>query len=36
VDVENDPDVEKIGGETEESGSEELEITDLVNSQKNI
>ena len=37
VDVNSDPDVEKIGGEkTEESGSEELDITDLVNSQKNI
>ena len=44
VDVENDPDVEKIGdedkgGETEsgdESGTEELDITDLVTSQKDI
>ena len=37
VDVNSDPDVEKIGGEkTEESGSEELDITDLVNSQKDI
>ena len=42
IDVENDPDVEKIDdeGESEESGSEEgteeLEITDLVDSQKNI
>jgi molecular chaperone GrpE (heat shock protein) len=42
IDVANDPDVEKIDdeGESEEStndnGSEELEITDLVNSQKNI
>jgi len=37
VDVANDPDVEKVGekGE-EETGSEELEITDLVKSQKNI
>ena len=45
IDVENDPDVEKIGdekkGETEESGTEEggteeLDITDLVTSQKDI
>jgi hypothetical protein len=43
IDVENDPDVEKIDdeGQSEETGtegeeSEELEITDLVNSQKNI
>ena len=43
IDIESDPDVEKINdeGESEEStddgsGSEELEITDLVNSQKNI
>lgn len=43
IDVANDPDVEKIDdeGESQEttdesSDSEELEITDLVNSQKNI
>jgi hypothetical protein len=43
IDVENDPDVEKIDdeGKSEESsdsgsGTEELEITDLVDSQKNI
>lgn len=39
IDVESDPDVEKIGDDvtsTDESGSEELDITDLVNSQKNI
>jgi hypothetical protein len=42
IDVENDPDVEKIDdeGESEEKGAdegtEELEITDLVDSQKNI
>ena len=36
VDVASDPDVEKVGEEEEESGSEELEITDLVKSQKNI
>lgn len=34
VDVENDPDVEKIG--EEEDTTEELEITDLVKSQQNI
>ena len=41
IDVENDPDVEKIDnqGESEEEtkgdeGTEELEITDLVNAQK--
>ena len=37
VDVANDPDVEKIGDEKgDESGSEELDITELVDSQKNI
>lgn len=43
IDVENDPDVEKIDDEgnseekgTDESGSEELDITELVDSQKNI
>jgi len=40
IDVENDPDVEKIGkdGESEEEGedTEELDITDLVTSQKNM
>ena len=37
VDVATDPDVEKVGAEgEEETGSEELEITDLVTSQKNI
>jgi hypothetical protein len=37
IDVEADAEVEKIGDEgTEESGSEELDITDLVTSQKNI
>lgn len=37
VDVAADPDVEKVGEEgEEETGSEELEITDLVKSQKNI
>ena len=33
VDVEADPDVEKVG---DESGKEELDITDLVKSQKNV
>jgi len=41
VDVENDPDVEKVGGSddkksTDESGTEEMDITQLVDSQKNI
>lgn len=36
IDVANDPEVEKIGDEGTESGSEELDITDLVNSQKNV
>jgi len=40
VDVENDPDVEVVGDETEEvsddEGTEELDITDLVTTQKDI
>jgi hypothetical protein len=37
IDVENDPEVEKIGDDgEEESSDEELEITDLVTAQKNI
>jgi len=37
IDVANDPDVEKVGDEgSEETGTEELEITDLVKSQQNI
>lgn len=48
IDVANDPDVEEITGDeekssessveptTEDSGTEELDITELVNSQKNI
>ena len=43
IDVENDPDVEKIDddgkseeGDKGESGAEELDITELVDSQKNI
>jgi len=38
VDIENDPDVEKVGDEDKEGGEkkEEIEITDLVKSQKNV
>lgn len=40
IDVDSDPDVEVVGGETESEdnsgGTEELEITDLVNNQNNI
>lgn len=41
IDVENDPEVEKIDDEgnteeTDESGKEELDVTELVTSQKNI
>ena len=43
VDVESDPDVEKIGDDSTDSddsvddgGTEELEITDLVNAQKSV
>jgi len=37
VDIENDPDVEKVGDDgSDETGTEELEITDLVKSQQNI
>jgi len=36
IDIENDPDVEKIGEDKTEEGSEELEITDLIDAQKNI
>ena len=38
VDIENDPDVEKLDDSGEETGGngEELEITDLVTAQKNI
>lgn len=35
VDVATDPEVEKIGGE-EDNSTEELDVTDLVDSQKNI
>ena len=40
VDVENDPEVEKLGSDEttskDESGTEEMDITQLVDSQKNI
>lgn len=36
VDVESDPDVEKIGDEKNDSESEELDVTELVTSQKNM
>ena len=38
IDVANDPDVEKLDdeGNSDEGGTEELDITDLVDSQKNI
>lgn len=37
IDVATDPDVEKVGDEgTDETSTEELEITDLVKSQQNI
>ena len=37
IDVANDPDVEKVGEDSKtEEETDELEITDLVNSQKNI
>ena len=36
VDIEADPDVEKVGEEGEKTDSEELEITDLIKSQQNI
>jgi hypothetical protein len=36
VDLATDPDVEKLGGEGGTSGAEEMDITDLVNSQKKI
>jgi hypothetical protein len=36
VDLENDPDVEKVGGDTSTSNTEEMDITDLVKSQKNV
>lgn len=36
VDVQNDPDVEKIGGEDSEGKTEEMDITDLVKSQKKV
>jgi len=36
VDVESDPDVEKIGDESSDSETEELDVTELVSSQKNM
>jgi hypothetical protein len=37
VDLENDPDVEKLGGEGDSTGkTEEMDITDLVKSQKKV
>jgi hypothetical protein len=36
VDLENDPDVEKLGEEGNVGGTEEMDITDLVNSQKKV
>jgi len=36
VDVEADPDVEKVGGDKEKGDKKELEITDLVKSQQNV
>jgi len=35
VDIENDPDVEKVGNE-EDKNKKELDVTELVNSQKNV
>jgi hypothetical protein len=36
VDIESDPDVEKIGDESLTGKTEEMDITDLVKSQKNV
>jgi len=36
VDFANDPDVEKLGDEGKVGGTEEMDITDLVNSQKKV
>jgi hypothetical protein len=36
VDLENDPDVEKVGEEDTEGKTEEMDITDLVKSQKKV
>jgi len=36
VDLENDPDVEKVGGEGDTGNTEEMDITDLVKSQKKV
>ena len=36
VDLETDPDVEKMGGDSNVENTEEMDITDLVNSQKKV
>ena len=36
IDVETDPDVEKVGDEEKSGNTEEMDITDLVKSQKNV
>jgi hypothetical protein len=36
IDVETDPDVEKVGDESKSGNTEEMDITDLVKSQKNV
>jgi hypothetical protein len=36
VDVATDPDVEKVGEENSEGKTEEMDITDLVKSQKKV
>ena len=36
VDLSTDPDVEKVGGEGDKGNTEEMDITDLVNSQKKV
>ena len=36
VDIENDPDVEKVGDEEKNEDKKELDVTELVNSQKNV
>ena len=36
IDVDTDPDVEKVGDEAKSGNTEEMDITDLVKSQKNV
>ena len=36
VDIENDPDVEKVGDDEKSDNKKELDVTELVNSQKNV